>query len=88
MDNKRKPMRTCIACRKKKYKSELIRLVPDGDVIVPDREKHLPGRGAYLCDDALCMKKLIKTRALDRAYRKHFSEEAYKGLEAILDRDR
>ena len=87
MDNKRKPMRTCIACRKKTDKSELIRLVPDWDVIVPDREKHLPGRGAYLCDDVSCLEKLIKTRALDRAYRKHFSEEAYKGLEAFFDRD-
>ena len=87
MDNKRKPMRTCIACRKKKYKYELIRLVQDGDVIVPDRKKELPGRGAYMCDDVSCLKKLIKTRALDRAYRKHFSEEAYKGLEAFFDRD-
>ena len=88
MDNKRKPMRTCIACRKKMYKSELIRLVPDGDVIVPDREMKLPGRGAYLCDDVSCLEKLIKTRALDRAYRRHFSEEAYKGLEAFFDRNR
>ncbi len=88
MDNKRKPMRTCIACRKKMYKSELIRLVPDGDVIVPDREKRLPGRGAYLCDDISCLEKLIKIKALDRAYRRHFSEETYKGLEAIFDRDR
>ena len=77
MDDKRQPMRTCIACREKKYKSELIRLVAQGDSVSIDKEKDLPGRGAYLCNNISCMEKMIKTKALDRAYRRHFSEDVY-----------
>ena len=80
MDDKRKPMRTCIVCRNKRYKSELIRVVPDGDKMVPDGAKVLPGRGAYICNDISCLDKLIKTKALDRAYRRQFSEKVYTDL--------
>ena len=80
MDDKRKPMRTCIACREKKLKSDLIRLVPCKDRVVVDREKKLPGRGAYICDDMSCAERMLKTGALDRAYRRHFSEDVYREL--------
>ena len=86
MEDKRKPERSCIVCREKKYKNELIRLVCDGEKVIPDFEKKLPGRGAYICDDASCIEKLIKRKALNRAYRRQFSEETYKCLEEAFGR--
>ncbi len=56
------PIRMCVACRRRRPKQELVRLVrtvqrPDGpacDTIV-DRRGRLPGRGAYVCPEAGCL---------------------------------
>ena len=62
------PIRQCIGCREQKPKPELIRVVrsPQGEVSLDFRGKS-PGRGAYLCRDAACLKKAVKSRALERA---------------------
>ena len=62
------PIRQCMGCREQKPKKELIRVVrsPEGQVSLDFRGK-APGRGAYLCRDAACLKKAVKSRALERA---------------------
>ena len=62
------PIRQCIGCREQKPKKELIRVVrsPEGQVSLDFRGK-APGRGAYLCRDAACLKRAQKSRALERA---------------------
>ena len=44
------PMRTCVVCREKKPKHELLRIVrtPEGEVLV-DASGKLNGRGGYVC---------------------------------------
>lgn len=43
------PIRTCLGCRDKGTKSELLRLVAGpGGVIMADPQGHRPGRGAYV----------------------------------------
>lgn len=65
---KKRPIRQCVACREKKEKNELARVVrtPDGVIAVDTRGK-MPGRGAYLCKDVACLERAVKTRALQRA---------------------
>ena len=65
---KKIPMRQCLGCREMKPKKELIRVVrsPEGDISIDFRGKS-PGRGAYLCPDSQCLKKAMKSRALERA---------------------
>ena len=55
------PERTCVACRKKNDKTELIRFVktPDGH-ITPDIRCRMNGRGAYVCRDEKCIEKALK----------------------------
>ena len=62
------PGRTCVGCREKKEKSELLRLVAaeDGKVL-PDETGKAAGRGAYLCRCTSCLEKAIRSKALDRA---------------------
>ena len=62
------PIRQCTGCREQKPKRELIRVVrsPEGTVSLDFRGK-APGRGAYLCRNPLCLKKAVKSRALERA---------------------
>ena len=61
-------MRMCVACREMRPKKELVRIVraPEGEVRL-DRTGRANGRGAYVCGTPECLKKAIKTRALDRA---------------------
>ena len=47
------PERTCVACRTKAPKWELVRFVARDSEIVLDEKGSLPGRGAYLCKSCL-----------------------------------
>jgi predicted RNA-binding protein YlxR (DUF448 family) len=66
---KKIPMRQCLGCREMKPKRELIRAVrsPEGDVSLDFRGKK-PGRGAYVCPNAECLKRAVKSKALSRAF--------------------
>ncbi|MCL2819460.1 MAG: YlxR family protein [Oscillospiraceae bacterium] len=67
---KKVPMRQCLGCREMKPKNELIRIAksPDGEISLDDTGKK-PGRGAYLCNDLNCFKRIIKSNALARAFK-------------------
>ncbi|MCZ6539151.1 MAG: YlxR family protein [Chloroflexi bacterium] len=47
------PTRTCVVCRERRQKDELLRIVrtPEGQVVF-DRTGRLNGRGAYVCSEA------------------------------------
>ena len=80
---KKIPMRQCLGCREMKPKKELIRVVrsPDETTISLDFQGKTPGRGAYLCPDPACLKKAIKSRALERAFSTAIPPEIYARLE-------
>ena len=80
---KKIPMRQCLGCREMKPKKDLIRVVraPDGSSISLDFQGKAPGRGAYLCPDPACLKKAIKSRALERAFSAAIPPEIYSRLE-------
>ncbi len=67
---RKKPQRTCIACRQTGEKRTLIRLVrtPEGHVLVDETGKR-SGRGAYLCADPACWQVALKERRIGRALR-------------------
>lgn len=83
---KKIPMRQCLGCREMKPKPELLRVVrsPEGEVSLDTRGKK-PGRGAYVCPNADCLKKAIKTRALSRALETEIPEEVMQRLAAELE---
>jgi predicted RNA-binding protein YlxR (DUF448 family) len=70
------PQRTCVACRKKKDKQALIRLVrvADGTVEVDPGERKT-GRGAYLCPARECWEAGLKTGRLEYALRTNLTQE-------------
>jgi len=79
------PERTCIACRAKRPKRELIRVVrtPEGDVEV-DRGGKKAGRGTYLCRNEVCWKAGPGNRRLANALRTQISSEQQAKLLAEL----
>jgi predicted RNA-binding protein YlxR (DUF448 family) len=65
-----RPQRTCLGCRQSLDQARLVRYVraPDGTVLVDYRDK-LPGRGAYTCLNAECIKQAVARRQFDRSFR-------------------
>ncbi|MDY3014202.1 MAG: YlxR family protein [Evtepia sp.] len=78
---KKIPMRQCLGCREMKPKRELIRVVrsPVGEISLDFHGKK-PGRGAYLCPDPECMKRVRKSKALERAFSLPIPEDVYDAL--------
>ena len=63
------PVRTCIGCRERTEKSQLLRLVAsDGAVVIDHRLSRL-GPGAYLHPRPVCLEQALKRRSLGRALR-------------------
>ena len=79
---KKIPQRQCVGCREMKDKRQLIRVVksPEGEISLDFRGKK-PGRGAYVCPSAECLKKARKSRALERAFSAQIPPEVYDALE-------
>ena len=79
---KKIPQRQCMGCRERKNKRELIRVVrgTDGNVTL-DFGGKAPGRGAYICPNAECLKKALRSKALDRSLEVTIPQEVYDRLE-------
>lgn len=84
---KKIPMRQCLGCREMKPKGALIRVVkaPDGSEITLDFKGKAPGRGAYVCSDPDCLKKAVKSRALERAFNAAIPDEVYAALRRQME---
>lgn len=83
---KKIPMRQCLGCREMKPKRELIRVVkaPEGEISLDFKGKK-PGRGAYVCPNAECLKKAVKSKALERAFSAQVPEEVYETLSKQME---
>lgn len=83
---KKIPQRQCVGCRERKAKRELIRVVrsPEGEVSLDFGGKK-NGRGAYICPNSECLKKAIRSKALDRSLEVTIPEEVYGRLEKEME---
>ena len=63
------PTRTCLGCRRRRPKHEMLRLVRRADGHV-DFDGAAHGRGAYVCSDAECLERALKPGRLGYAFRK------------------
>ena len=83
---KKIPQRQCMGCRERMDKKALIRVVrtTDGNVQL-DFSGKLNGRGAYICPKADCLKKVRKSKALDRSLEVAIPEEVYSRLQAEME---
>lgn len=92
MQQKKKiPMRMCVGCGEMKPKRELVRVVrapeqAEGDVNISlDLIGKKPGRGAYVCKDAACLRQARKAKRLEHAFNCPIPDEVYDRMEAELE---
>lgn len=82
MPNKKIPLRQCIACRELKEKRSMLRLVKNAEgKIFLDFSSKAAGRGAYICDNPDCIKKLKKGRLLNKVFSCAVDEAIYTAVE-------
>lgn len=80
-----KEIRTCIGCRKKENKHNLIRIVNNKtDGVMIDKMQKIEGRGAYICKSEECLNKAIKNKALSRALKTNIDNDKYNELRGVL----
>jgi len=83
---KKIPMRQCTGCREMKPKRELIRVVrsPENEIALDFKGK-AQGRGAYVCHSQECLKKAIKSKALERSLEVSIPDEIYLQLKEQME---
>ena len=83
---KKIPMRMCVGCREMKPKKELLRAVrsPEGLVSLDTTGKK-PGRGAYCCYNAECLRRALKQGQLDRQLEVKLSPEVNEQLTQTMN---
>ena len=82
MPEKKIPLRMCIACRQLKEKKSMLRIVKneEGKIFIDFTSKAY-GRGAYICNDAECVKKLKKQRLLNKVFACTVDDGIYSSVE-------
>ena len=85
MINKKKPLRTCMACNEQKEKQDLLRIVKSKDgQIQSDLTGKKNGRGAYICKNEECLNKLIKSKRLEKLFESQISSELYESIRGVI----
>lgn len=89
MPNKHIPLRMCMACNEMKNKKDLIRIVKIKNIdenynIIVDKTFKSAGRGAYLCKNLDCLKKVQKSKRIDRTFSCKISDEIYRQIEEVI----
>lgn len=79
------PMRQCLGCNEHKPKVELVRILrtPEGEITL-DLTGKKSGRGAYLCKNPACLKKLRKSRRAEANLGVAIPDEVWDALEAAM----
>lgn len=78
------PERMCVACRKMKHKSELIRIVKKGDAVALDKVNKLEGRGAYICKNEECINTAKKRRMLSKHFKTAVDDSIYDAAREMI----
>ena len=81
-------MRQCLGCNEHKPKAQLIRIVrsPEGEISL-DLTGKKSGRGAYICRDLKCLRKVRKSGRVAHNLSCEISPEVYDRMEVELTED-
>lgn len=63
------PVRTCVGCRQRANRADLLRIVLDSAELVIDADATKPGRGAWIHPSSDCLQKANERGAFARALR-------------------
>lgn len=61
--------RTCVGCRQRSDRADLLRVVEQANSLVFDKSKNMPGRGAWIHPSSECLSLAVQRNAFSRALR-------------------
>ena len=82
------PTRTCVACRNKQEKNNLIRITHFDNAPAIDQNKKYPNRAIYVCKDEKCISLLRKSRAIERFLKVEADDEFFNKLKEFTKREK
>ena len=87
MGRAKQPERLCVGCRVLHPKNTLLRIArtPEGAIAFDPTGKR-PGRGAYLCLSAECLRKARRQNGLSWSFKGRVAPAVYDSLEEIVQR--
>ena len=82
---KKKPARRCVACNEQREKNELLRIVrtPEKSVEI-DLTGKKNGRGAYICKKEECLKRIVKSKRLERVFETKIDDKLYENIRGVI----
>lgn len=78
------PVRTCVVCKEKDDKRQLLRLVRTDDGVQVDAGGKMNGRGAYVCDKEECWDRIVRTDILSRALKMKLTDQDRERLQQAM----
>ena len=75
-----KCVRTCVSCRKKDNKENLLRIISSQGVAKIDTTQKENTRGIYICNNKECIKKLLKMKNINKVVKNGVEAESLKRL--------
>ena len=75
-----KNIRTCIACRTKKSKEELLRIVSIDNNAIVDNTHKANTRGMYICNNKACINRLLKAKDITKCIKINATSDSIKEL--------
>lgn len=79
------PVRQCLGCNEHRPKADLLRVVrdPEGGISLDFTGKK-SGRGAYICRNVACLRRVRKSRRLEKNLNCPIADEIYDRMEREL----
>ena len=81
------PTRTCVCCKNKFQKCDLIRITYLDENVVIDQNKINPHRAIYVCKDQKCISLLQKNKAIERFLKVKPKEDFYENLKEFAKKE-
>jgi predicted RNA-binding protein YlxR (DUF448 family) len=81
----REPERSCVGCRKRASRAELLRVARTPGGVRVDRHGTAPGRGAYVHRDPACVSEALRKGAFASALRTGLPKEELARLKGQIE---
>jgi predicted RNA-binding protein YlxR (DUF448 family) len=79
------PVRTCVGCRQRGNRADLIRIVNSQGFLKIDTQKSLSGRGSWLHTSSKCLETAVERSAFSRALKANMDHEQVKELANFIE---
>ena len=79
------PVRTCVGCRQRGNRADLIRIVNNQGFLRVDTQKSLSGRGSWLHKSSKCLETAVERSAFARALKAKMDHEKIEELANFIE---